>query len=417
MNTLLDEMLELKKVKKGANQSSCYCRNRSTLNNIRHSYDCRCQTCKAPSPRKTLQDEMLDEFEISNWEGLNKAKRLNFCMKNWLGWGGTNAEKRKYEKKIKKFLEDENYSDPFIFSKDPHDDFALAIRSWQISTGLVPDGIIGLKTLNYFSSILDLNLIDRLTPEVPSWIEKASPQSIHFSKRGKMDITHIIYHATGGSNSPVKYFQKNSRHVSPHFVIEKSGKIIQMVPLNKSAHHAGESRNRYSIGIEIVNNAWLRKKGEKWVVKKKNKSGKVIGKKTKKCAHKYCTAKGREYTGTPISTLSTYYRKSRRKWDPYNPKQYYSLIKLTTYLLACINTIKHITGHEHIVKSGKRADPGGAFDWNRIRRGIKNKWKRETSFNLKVNICDKSAINPKTKDVDLDATNRIIIPVCKSYYR
>jgi N-acetylmuramoyl-L-alanine amidase len=55
-------------------------------------------------------------------------------------------------------------------------------------------------------------------------------------------------------------FENPKTKVSAHFVVDKDGTIIQMVPLTKRAWHAGVSSfdgvygvNDYSIGIEMTN--------------------------------------------------------------------------------------------------------------------------------------------------------------------
>ncbi len=48
----------------------------------------------------------------------------------------------------------------------------------------------------------------------------------------------------------MRYLTENTREVSAHFVVNGEGDITAMVPLNKSAHHAG-AHNPYSHGIEL----------------------------------------------------------------------------------------------------------------------------------------------------------------------
>jgi len=81
-------------------------------------------------------------------------------------------------------------------------------------------------------------------------------------KRKPSKIKFIIIHYTGMQSKRVSIQRLISkRHkVSCHYLIDRSGKIIQMVDENKVAWHAGKSKwknfinlNNNSLGIELVN--------------------------------------------------------------------------------------------------------------------------------------------------------------------
>ena len=76
------------------------------------------------------------------------------------------------------------------------------------------------------------------------------------------EIQHIVVHATaaGTTSSTVTWFLMTESQVSAHFVVGKDGRVVQMVPLEKRAWHAGQSAwgwatnlNHSSLGIEMVN--------------------------------------------------------------------------------------------------------------------------------------------------------------------
>jgi AmpD protein len=107
--------------------------------------------------------------------------------------------------------------------------------------------------------------------------------------------------------------------VSAHLLIRRSGELIQYVPFNRRAWHAGvscyagrEVCNDFSIGIELE--------------------------------------------GTDDSA--------------YEDIQYAQLNAVIDALLAAYPTLsrKHITGHEHIAP-GRKTDPGVFFDWSRLTGG------------------------------------------------
>ena len=106
--------------------------------------------------------------------------------------------------------------------------------------------------------------------------------------------------------------------VSAHLLIRRTGEIIQYVPFNKRAWHAGVSNyqgrercNDFSIGIEL---------------------------------------EGTESV-------------------PYTDAQYEQLNAVLAVLLANYSSLskQHITGHSDIAPD-RKTDPGPSFDWNRLKR-------------------------------------------------
>ena len=81
-------------------------------------------------------------------------------------------------------------------------------------------------------------------------------------KRAKKDIKFLIIHYTGMQSEieSIKRLKNIKTKVSCHYLINKKGRITQMVKDNKVAWHAGKSKwqsfknlNENSIGIELVN--------------------------------------------------------------------------------------------------------------------------------------------------------------------
>ena len=117
------------------------------------------------------------------------------------------------------------------------------------------------------------------------------------------------------------YFEQiKDLKVSSHIYIKRDGKAVQFVPFNKRAWHAGESSykgvnncNDYSIGIELQ--------------------------------------------GTDQ--------------EPYEDKQYISLISITSLLLKHYDSLnkKNIVGHSDIAPN-RKSDPGKQFDWNRYIKNV-----------------------------------------------
>jgi AmpD protein len=112
------------------------------------------------------------------------------------------------------------------------------------------------------------------------------------------------------------YYQEiEGLQVSAHLLIERTGRVVQFVPFNKRAWHAGlssfagrERCNDFSIGIELE--------------------------------------------GTDD--------------QPFTDEQYLQLTKITQQLVSVYPSITpdRITGHSDIA-SGRKTDPGPCFDWGR----------------------------------------------------
>lgn len=186
----------------------------------------------------------------------------------------------------------------------------------------------------------------------PDWVT-FNPSPHQSGRRGE-SISAIIMHFTAGGtqSGTVGWFRNPNAKVSAHYVVGRDGMVVQMVPLDKAAWHAGKSKigektgvNSYSVGIEICNWGPLRQ---------------VDG--------KFVTYSGRKYDGpTPIQSADGRY------WEPYTDAQYASLLKLCEYLTSEYE-ITHITGHSDIaIPQGRKHDPGDAFAWDKFREGLKDR--------------------------------------------
>lgn len=108
------------------------------------------------------------------------------------------------------------------------------------------------------------------TPAVPAIaapVEKARevtwyPTPNYSSRRGTK-VTAVILHHTGpgGSKAALSWLTSKESGVSAHYVIDRDGKIYQLVKEEDKAWHCGVSAlkgvkdcNTFSIGIEIVGN-------------------------------------------------------------------------------------------------------------------------------------------------------------------
>jgi AmpD protein len=143
-------------------------------------------------------------------------------------------------------------------------------------------------------------------------------------------IDNLFLNRLDPSSHP--YFRQiHQLRVSSHLLIRRDGRLIQYVPLNKRAWHAGKSSfrgreqcNDFSIGIELE--------------------------------------------GTDDK--------------PYTDVQYTTLHQVTSEILSRFPEITpdRIVGHADI-SPGRKTDPGPAFDWLRYRRMI---WQHTRYENLQL---------------------------------
>jgi len=132
--------------------------------------------------------------------------------------------------------------------------------------------------------------------------------------------------------------------VSAHIVIDRNGEIIQLVPFNRVAWHAGKSRwqslegmNQYAIGIELVNVGYVtRTDDEKW---RSWFGDEIDEKRLVKLKHKN-------------SDIFQY-------WEIYSDKQLATALRVARLLVQTYD-LKDILGHDDIAPD-RKTDPGPAF--------------------------------------------------------
>lgn len=163
----------------------------------------------------------------------------------------------------------------------------------------------------------------------------------------------IVMHFTvsgAGPQGDADYFCDPRSKVSAHVVVGRDGSMLQVVPFNVKAWHAGVSIwrgvpncNDYSIGIEVDN----------WGKLSRTADGQI-----------------RAPSGAPIAADQAVYLTEKHEtapawWEVYPPAQLDAVEALTRALLATYPSIKEIVGHEDIAP-GRKIDPGPAFPMSRF---------------------------------------------------
>ncbi|WP_353428742.1 N-acetylmuramoyl-L-alanine amidase [Paracoccus denitrificans] len=172
----------------------------------------------------------------------------------------------------------------------------------------------------------------------------------------------IILHDTAGrleKGNSARYLRDNDAKVSVHFVLERDGTIVQQVPTNRQANHAGESSyngrkgcNGFSIGIEIVNPGKMTRiagTGGLW-------------------ARAWWKEDFQDGHGVELVEMTTPEHGSG-VWMDYTPEQITAGTLLLETLFRDIRTLKDITTHWY-VSPGRKVDTNPLFPLEQIRAKV-----------------------------------------------
>ncbi len=180
----------------------------------------------------------------------------------------------------------------------------------------------------------------------------ACPKNSEKFKENLPDTIVIHYTAGRSGLSSAKYLAKNNVQASAHIVIDRSGKIFQLVAFDTIAWHAGKSKygnrkglNRYSIGIELDNAGILQQTGDR-----------------------YLSWFGKQYPPTEVVKAKHRNEHSEKFWHTYTEEQLARCYELCELLIETYG-IRMIVGHEEIAP-GRKQDPGPAFPLDKFRNNL-----------------------------------------------
>lgn len=171
---------------------------------------------------------------------------------------------------------------------------------------------------------------------------------------GRIVPEYLVIHYTAGRSgqSSVNHFMNPQAKASAHIVLDRTGKIWQLVPFRVRAWHAGVSAwagrhglNDFSIGIEIDNAGRLQKIGDK-----------------------YQAWFGGSFTEDQVIHARHKNEQSEFPWHAYTEVQLNALMKLSQLLVERYQ-LKDVVGHDDIAP-GRKADPGPAFAMNSFRSSL-----------------------------------------------
>jgi N-acetylmuramoyl-L-alanine amidase len=167
---------------------------------------------------------------------------------------------------------------------------------------------------------------------------------------------YVVMHYTAGPSvkAAVNTLISKSAQVSSHLVIGRDGSIVQLVPFNMVAWHAGvsswegrSSLNNFSFGIELDNNGRLSRTGSKWssIFKQIIPDAQLIVAKHKN---------GRGPFG----------------WQTYTDAQLATAVEACRALFLAYQ-LRDVMGHDDIAPQ-RKSDPGPAFPMDSFRAQVKD---------------------------------------------
>jgi N-acetylmuramoyl-L-alanine amidase len=168
---------------------------------------------------------------------------------------------------------------------------------------------------------------------------------------GKLDPRFIVMHYTAGGSALGSVQAIKSRGLSAHLFVDRDGSVIQTVPFNAVAFHAGPSAwrgfdglNKFAIGIEIANLGFFDQRvAGGWT---RSGLGRVFA------DHEVIVAAHRN--GGP--TIA---------WEPYPDAQLRAVADITLALREAYPDIQEVVGHDDIAPR-RKLDPGPAFPIGRF---------------------------------------------------
>jgi N-acetylmuramoyl-L-alanine amidase len=167
---------------------------------------------------------------------------------------------------------------------------------------------------------------------------------------------YLIFHFTANNSieDTINRFckVKPRGNSSAHLVIGRDGRIIQLVPFNAAAWHAGRSQwsdldslNQHSIGIELEN------------------AGRLM-----EISGSYVSWLGRSYPPEEVIQATHKNEKEPAFWHIYTEKQIMTSLQLADLLVSEYN-LTDILGHDDIAPD-RESDPGPAFPLENIRSRV-----------------------------------------------
>lgn len=182
------------------------------------------------------------------------------------------------------------------------------------------------------------------------------------NKGGTMKPVGLVNHYTAGYNGAgaINTFLNKASKVSAHLIIDRKGKVTQMVPFNRIAWHAGPSRH---LGWNGLNNGFIGVEYDNIGYVKKTADG------------GYVDPYGRRFTPDPgqiiVEEREPRIGSGMFYWPSYTEEQLEVGYAITQALHKKYG-LQAIVTHEEIDTRGWKTDPGPAFPQERFVEILRN---------------------------------------------
>jgi N-acetylmuramoyl-L-alanine amidase len=161
----------------------------------------------------------------------------------------------------------------------------------------------------------------------------------------KMTPEFLVMHYTAGAgfDSSADWMTRPEARASAHLLIGREGRILQLVPFDTVAWHAGASSwegrqglNHFSIGIELDNAGRLTRQGDHWRA-----------------------WFGGQFRDDDVLVATHRHEAQPSGWHTFPPVQLEAALECATLLVRKYGLLD-VLGHDDI-SPGRKADPGPAF--------------------------------------------------------
>jgi N-acetylmuramoyl-L-alanine amidase len=200
----------------------------------------------------------------------------------------------------------------------------VAVIAYQADHGLDSHGVADTGTRDLLARhVAELDRMERLSglsPEVSGVLHCPSPNRDERPEGSRVD-TVVIHYTDVSLVDTLKLLTREARKASTHYVVDRSGRLFQLVAPHLRAWHAGRS-----------------------------------------------TWKGRENVNDFAIGIDAVFEPSRD--DGYTDEQYRVIARLVWELGRTFPVDgDSLVGHEHVaLPEGRKKDPGPCFDWARLRQ-------------------------------------------------
>jgi len=194
---------------------------------------------------------------------------------------------------------------------------------------------------------------------------------LHYTAGGDYIKSSWTWFAMPGTKPPPS--RAGAASASAHFLVGRGGEIVQCLPLDIKAWHAGNSAmldadtheevkwvNDFSVGIEIANFGFMTKVGNEYFLPRegepKRYKREVYGEPREATQHYLESNEGLEFTAY---------------WEPYREAQVQAVIMLCKELVSQGIPANRIVGHQDIViPLQHKKDPGPLWPWDRLEKAL-----------------------------------------------